>query len=736
MKLSARRAVALLAALALWLGGAAPGAAGDPLDGAERALARGDLEAAVEVFRREAAAATDPARRARALVGLAQVAVLRSEAASALALARDAEALAATAGDAMWRGRARDAQGNAHFFLGETRAALAAFEAARADADRAGDLFGAALARKDAGIAHRVLGEWDDALRDLTEAEGRFRAMGLRDELASALQNQAPLWLAVGLPERALPLYEEAIELGRGANPEVAQGNAIRLGFLHLDLGDPERALARFDEAMAFNRERRVPDDSWTEWGRAAALSALGRDDDAAAARGRALELSLRYGTPAHQASDLAVVARHLLGTDAAAARRMLDRSIALSSSLEEALSWGELFSFARALRLRAGEGDLDRAIGLLGDSVALLEATRRRIPKDDWKRGFVDRHRSVYLERIDALLARAEGGRGGADERRAFETFERAQAAVLRELVDGEGGAAAPPTTPEGIGARLPERGALVAYALLESQVVAFVVEPAAFRVVRLAVTPEELAARVANFVELLVADDREAVDRIGARLATDLVTPVRAALSAGIDRWIVVPDGVLATLPFEALGIGATGSRRFLLEEIQVDYVPSATLFARLPDGDDGGGGGRPLDLLGVAVPDPFVSRRAADGRSSPAALALVRAEADRLPPIPGATREVRTVSDFAGARRLLIGPEATEAEVLRWGTGSSRRARSRRAGSPRSSWCSRPAARRGGASFGAKGSTASPAPSSWPARGAWWRAWATSRIGRPPS
>jgi len=73
-----------------------------------------------------------------------------------------------------------------------------------------------------------------------------------------------------------------------------------------------------------------------------------------------------------------------------------------------------------------------------------------------------------------------------------------------------------------------------------------------------------------------------RDGTDRVpGARLYRELLAPALAALPAGIERLVVVPDGPLHRLPFDALSGGP--GMPYLAERFAVSITPSASLWVR---------------------------------------------------------------------------------------------------------------------------------------------------------
>ena len=130
------------------------------------------------------------------------------------------------------------------------------------------------------------------------------------------------------------------------------------------------------------------------------------------------------------------------------------------------------------------------------------------------------------------------------------------------------------------------------------------------------------------------------------GGRRLYDLLLGPFAGPLADVRKIIVVPDGKLFLLPFEALvrEDDRAGPVRFLVEDFEISYAPSAAvlleLSARRPERPYG------TDLLAVASAGP--SRQAAG-----------------LAPLVHATREVGDIAGLfaAGRRRVLSGGDATE-------------------------------------------------------------------------
>jgi CHAT domain-containing protein len=141
--------------------------------------------------------------------------------------------------------------------------------------------------------------------------------------------------------------------------------------------------------------------------------------------------------------------------------------------------------------------------------------------------------------------------------------------------------------------------------------------------------------------------------VDALGTRLYRELLAPVESAFKES-QRLIIVPDGVLAYLPFETLG----GQKR-LIERFAVSYSPSASVLATLRDRlKVGTPPAKELLAFGDAVYSPA---------STPASSALGQFSERGLDftQLPYTRTEVTAIRSLfaAGASRIFMGAEARE-------------------------------------------------------------------------
>jgi len=168
----------------------------------------------------------------------------------------------------------------------------------------------------------------------------------------------------------------------------------------------------------------------------------------------------------------------------------------------------------------------------------------------------------------------------------------------------------------------------------------------------------------RIDDLVDRYLAEVRSSKTgaETGANLYSLLVQPVRSEESQA--RLIIVPDGRLHLLPFGSL---TDPQGRYLLESHVVTYAPSATVLHRIRNSPVTHA--PTLAFLGVGDVQ-YGGDRTASNKNSPDA-ASTGPPADpfnlvggRFRDLPSTRDEVVAASQMFGEKRLLLGPDATEA------------------------------------------------------------------------
>jgi CHAT domain-containing protein len=340
---------------------------------------------------------------------------------------------------------------------------------------------------------------------------------------------------------------------------------------------------------------------------------------------------------------------------DLPAARALVERYLATLGAERHA----SLFE-ARTLlsEVHARAGDLAAAERELSAATDAFEAFRGTLPEKQLRLLAAQANDGVDPD-LGVATVIAELARGG----RVVAAFELAERSRARELLDVLHRASATP----GIGARparaadvstaLDERTALVQYVTgrLGDPTTAFVVTRAG---IAAHVLPpvDSLAREIDRFVAIVEAggDARRAGRAVGDRV----IAPLVRALPARVTRLVLVPDGAIARVPFDALVLP---DGRYLLQRFAIGSAPSSASFLALRGRATAAEPGRLL-----AVGDPaFAGERAAPSDSGEMLRASF-AGTGGLTRLAASADEARLVARFGGTSQVLTRAEASEAGV----------------------------------------------------------------------
>jgi CHAT domain-containing protein len=267
-------------------------------------------------------------------------------------------------------------------------------------------------------------------------------------------------------------------------------------------------------------------------------------------------------------------------------------------------------------------------------------------------------------------LAALANGGRvevafALAERWRARELTDRlARAATLRadQSPVAEGGpiSSAPARTVREIAASLSDdETALIEFVAAEgTSITAFVVQQNG---VQAHVLPsiDSLAVSISRFTSLLESGADAA--RLGRTLGASLLDPLLPLLTARVKRIVIVPDGALHRLPFDALRLS---DGAYLFERYAVGIAPSASAMVALRARRGRSEPATSLRLL--AIGDPAIATtlrdtsRDGDADDDLSAIATMSG----APKLVGASREARLVASYAPVAEVRLGRDATAA------------------------------------------------------------------------
>jgi CHAT domain-containing protein len=237
-----------------------------------------------------------------------------------------------------------------------------------------------------------------------------------------------------------------------------------------------------------------------------------------------------------------------------------------------------------------------------------------------------------------------------------AFESMERYRSRVLVEILRSgpRRTEAEPPLQPlapqpvslREIASRLSRDAVLVEYLVTDEKTYAFVIAGETIELRAIDIGREKLAEQAEAFRALL-ADRRPDFRKSARALHQTLIAPI-ADLVAKRRSWILVPDGPLWNLPFQAL-LDARGS--YLAEQAAIVYAPSTAAWMEMSRTPQSSSTNSRRDLLAFGNPTAPPATGVEGTRGTLAAL-------------PEAEAEVKSAARFYGAgSAVYVRDEATE-------------------------------------------------------------------------
>jgi CHAT domain-containing protein len=233
---------------------------------------------------------------------------------------------------------------------------------------------------------------------------------------------------------------------------------------------------------------------------------------------------------------------------------------------------------FERARALRA-TGDLSGAESDFDNAVRLVEDQRDDVDSAGYGLAFAKRNRAIF----DEVVRFQATARKRPD--RALEYYERGRTRMARRAVSSrpfpQPDKALRALDLEAIRSSLPGGLAILEFLVTEEGVLGWVIRKESVNLAHLDVLPSELRRVASRFRALLEeGDGSPELDRLSSILYSWLLQPLLIEMPEGADL-VIVPDGVLAEIPFAALREPETG--RYVIQDRSVSVSPSASFFVQ---------------------------------------------------------------------------------------------------------------------------------------------------------
>jgi tetratricopeptide (TPR) repeat protein len=500
----------------------------------------------------------------RALIETAQAAIASGDYKRGITTAEAAAAAANALHDGKREGFARNLIGQAQLYQGAYAPALLAFQRAFALAESQHDINAACVRLGNIGNVHFFQGRYLDALdsyqRALVKAEAAGASASNGRQLA--LANLAILYEQLGQNEKALAYYQRAQSSASALQPSEYAQLLSNMGTLYRRMGDPVKALATYDAARQLFRRATHSDGEIHVLHNTGLVLALDykAPDRALAAFTEALQLAdktanrrqamlgrlyrggalLRLGRPAEARAEYA---------------QALDAATKLGAAEEQ---WNAQYGIGQA---EDAGGYKAAATAAYREAVRIVETLRGGLGASTLKSEFLGNKRAVYDAYIASLLDQR-----GATPDQLFALFESLRSRNLQDTLRRK------LERPDiaSLQRRLDGRSTLVEYWIGADRGAALWITDRASGLIELHFTSED-AAKMRRESQAYTASDAAA---LGPILFNGL------PLDTARPNLIVVPDGVLCSLPFDVL---PTRTGRMLVEDYAVSFLPAAALLLR---------------------------------------------------------------------------------------------------------------------------------------------------------
>lgn len=501
--------------------------------------ARGDFGSALESYLRSVAAAERSEVKvptATTLGSIGLVRALQGDQIQAREYYGKSLAQFEVAGDKVGMARMLAQLGNAYFAEGNYEPALDSYHKSFVLRESMGDQSGQAHLLTGLGTVYLAQRNYSLALEIYKKALAIFESVGNKEATADALIKLAETYLLQGEFTKSLEQAQQAI----GVAAEVESLNT--LWYARLVSGKAQHALNQMDQA----------DQSFSE-----AIATL-----------ESLRSQPGSGEPTGRNNLLPYLAKVDL--------------------LIEQNKGAEAFDFAERAKLQMLADVLGRNnLKITGDMSANEQAEERKLTATlvsvELQLERASQTRAVDKNRLATLQEQRQ------KTRRAYEEFRNRLYAARPQLKVDRGGLS--PVKPEDVRALASDpQKALLEYAVTESNVYLFVItgsqntkssavkpkvrptDAVVMKVYPLNIKGSELVERLRQFQQLLVGRD-ESFHQPSRELYDLLIRPAEEQL-ASKTKIIIVPDGILWRLPFEAL---QSGEDRYLIDRASLAYAPS---------------------------------------------------------------------------------------------------------------------------------------------------------------
>ena len=556
-----------------------------------------------------------------------------------------------------------------------------------------------AMAMHNTGRVYFEQGNYDLALHYFQKSLALREAVGIKAQTIALLNSIGDLYCEQGRDEPALEAYRKALSISAEINERRSVSYSFEgIGSVFQAQGDFPAALENFEKSLQVAEQiNQRPRIAYALVKVAVIYQAQGNHRKALEHADRAATLAreLNMPSPLWRARTLAGQSHRALG-QTAEARAAFEEAIRAIEGLRVQLAGGERERqefFANKLAPYTAIIDLLLAEGDARGAFAYAEKAKARVLLDVLRGGRIEINKALTVQerererdlngeltvlneqvtrererekpdgaRLNELLARQQKARLD------YESFQSNLYVAHPELAVARGEAR--PATLDELDALLPEANtALVEFVVAEERTLLFVITKTKqnkaaldLRVYTLNITRTELGKRVAAFRQQLAG--RDILFGAEAKQLYQLLLAPAAAQLQSRTRLVIVPDGALWELPFQAL---KSAQDEYVIERHALSYAPSLSVLAEMTRRRRAARGNNRLDAATLlAFGNPSLAAARSDAEAGPRT-----APTNNTPSaLPEAEHQVRALADLYGSRRSRVytGAEATEEHLKR--------------------------------------------------------------------
>ena len=532
-----------------------------------------------------------------------------------------------------------------------------------------GDKAGIAGMLINIGNVHRLQGNDAQALEFFQKSLTLYETLGRQGGIATSLNSIGVIHKAQGNKAQALEYYHRSLKLSEALGDRHGMAIALfNIGDFHLEESNYSLALEFYQKSLRIAEDMGEPNICFRcHWNIGVVYTAQRQREKAIAAYQKAIVLieTLRGQVAGGEREQ------QRFFEDKVRPYHAMVRLLIADNNLSQAFAYAERAK-ARVILdvLHSGkvniakamtetERERERALNnqLVSLNAQIFRESQRSQPEP------------TRLANLKASLQKA---------RLDYEAFQTSLYAAHPQLKVQRG--EAKPISLEEAGTLLPDaKTALLEFVVTETKTYLFVLsspEPRThnpkpvLKVYTLDIQQKDLGKRVTRFREQLASRDLRV--RASARQLYDLLLKPAQTQWQGKTNLVIVPDGVLWELPFQAL---QPRENHYLIEDATLSYAPSLTVLREMMKQRYG----QWLTVNGTAKPPPSTINHQPStmtllafgnpslGKETVERVQLVH-RGENLSPLPEAEKEVKALGQLYGATRskVYVGADAREERV----------------------------------------------------------------------